>query len=624
MHGGFPPGQVLFPIELFPSRSGEHRRIVEDAVRQRTFTPIIGPECSTTNREDLDAWAKIRAEMVEVRGLFSVDEHRSYLDSLARENQVDLPEKMTGRLQRLGENPSTLRSLQVELVKAGAAAGKAFGEAMAFSAAPVTGTAGHKIKVPTTELRDCLQALVRACVYADRIPVDPVSFYDRQGVLDGLVQLTTELTAGLLGSEVLTSLQRDTGMSRDILSLARDLAPKNVDYRSEPASELTLQFYYLEWIADLVWYTFRVDAEAYPTNAELSFQVSLGMAGHQRILLSAGVQMAGDLRASEFPKWFEHYARGVEARAGQAGDGQQPNSFYDAIARYLRRQYQRYVRPSRAHEEGAPKEGPEDQKTDEPKRRRKLTFAPVAFSTTFDIELEKALGHIGGTYHVAIPVELQPNARVEHTAIWWLLGTVRDGADETAPPDWQWCPFELRDPENFPTLEGPLVIKLHGSPRHRLDDDMRRTLIQQLPPGLRIKAGIGRHGGVLKPALTLSEYEYLNHTVLLDDEVPLSFDRLLTDRARSLFLIGLPVSEWNTRLRIFETLYPRRLHDRMERVRAATSDDVAAASAHLPPPQWYTLNRHLDPARSSILASLSVRRWEGRHETLTGWINAAL
>lgn len=117
---------------------------------------------------------------------------------------------------------------------------------------------------------------------------------------------------------------------------------------------------------------------------------------------------------------------------------------------------------------------------------------PLVVTSNLDLELERALAATGDRFHVAVPVYFAPQSRSSRASrgkdgghspagseetIRWLVGTFSGGTasptvtDLQAPVStWRWLRSLVTERGSPPALEGPLLLKLNGSPLHRIPD----------------------------------------------------------------------------------------------------------------------------------------------------------
>lgn len=219
----------------------------------------------------------------------------------------------------------------------------------------------------------------------------------------------------------------------------------------------------IAWLTDLFWHTVVFESPLYPHASELGVQVSLLAGSHERPLQrldppSAVTRGTGGLR--RLGEATAHAVeRGFPADGGQATRSNKRRRLYDALADHLHAEYARW----------------------DPQARTRRRLPPVALTSTFDLELERALAAAGQVYEVALPVyvsietrsTLQPEPRVDES-VRWLVGRFGPRADPTLDdlrrPDGPWrmaSSFQMA-PGSALDLGGPLLLKVNGSPSHDL------------------------------------------------------------------------------------------------------------------------------------------------------------
>ena len=277
--------------------------------------------------------------------------------------------------------------------------------------------------------------------------------------------------------------------------------------REEPAISLTM----LQWISDLLWYTFRYRVPCYPTTAELAFELSLlaRFAPARRAELAQAAEalfLSNERLADTFREMLEFCEK----------SSRNPSAFHLSIVAVLYYMYSRDLqrRPSRGYLRPAAEEDQE----------RHRGYFPIAFTTNFDRALERAFDAFDIGYHVVFPV--QSKQRNKEGNLSWMFKTVLP----EPPADPEFRPT-TPCPEKRPGLMGPVIVKLHGSP---LDNE---------PPG---------HDHWL----VLSETGYLEAMALKESGLPPWVEDELkgSDSPRSLWFLGYSVSDWNIRLRLYDHL----------------------------------------------------------------------
>jgi len=291
----------------------------------------------------------------------------------------------------------------------------------------------------------------------------------------------------------------------------------------------------LLWFGHLLWHVFRFDLQYYPTSTELAFQLSL-QAPELRYppelpSLAQAAQALPD-PVTPIAEWFCHYS-----------DHQHLSAFYRTLAEWLARAFGVY-------------RDAEDPDLLPP-------VLPTILTTNYDREIEKALEKHSRTYNVLIPVRHVRWARRESEAkrrkyaeSTWLLKTVWSShhsvpRGEGRKITWR---FGGRVSSNLPQSdvqdihprdtvekwEGPLVIKLHGSP---LDILPSPESVPRLPASMTNLSD----ASLFEHRLVLSEADYLED---LRDDLPDQIKDILSTGNRTLVFLGQSISDWNVRVRL--------------------------------------------------------------------------
>jgi hypothetical protein len=482
----------------FPVSEHLDERMLRQQIENMSFTPMIGGECSIAGRERSAAWEFIAGEFNRLSidpELLEEDEY-DFLESLREAKRVPQTEPPP----KSKPHPRGLHDLRLELVRLGSKGGALFGGAMKDSVEAVTDITGHGVNGNGPEFEEFAEVLILACVAAHKLLSErrTADQLQSQLIYDRLIELTRKLTGGWLSERRRERLDARKDIDH-VKAVYADIGMRDDEEDTRPAK---IYLHQLEWFADLLWYTFRFDAQAYPSNEELAFELGLEITeSDRRYPLTSAAELRLQ-RATEQLRRLYGYCRPKDR-----ADTDEMSGFHDVLARYL------IAQDRNASQKSADDYGNQ--------------FKAIAFSTAFDLELEDALKRQSelGVFHVAVPVLTRAKGELRGWDASWLLGTV-GGKQQIDSPTWE----DLPDDPGPNQLRGPLVIKLHGSPSH------------QLPPNC-------------EHALTISESEYLRNFILL--ESPEFFSSLLSER-RAFFFIGQSLADWNVRLRIYDQLYPHR------------------------------------------------------------------
>jgi len=547
-----PPAPVAWQIAqlgIDQLGSEENKKFLRGALQDRKFTPILGSECYTLGRPDSSAWKRLRDRLACLKNSIEFGEvSREFLEAFASVHGVDtIPDASpSDELSDLKE----FLTFQRAVLRAAQEASAVFGSAMTKSGVSVSEIGVREVK--PDGLDSLIDSLVQACMAVSCLVEAVASPFDATSVYDRLVELICELTGGKLSSQLAARLKGMNRHSKEVLS--------DICWRAGKVNRPKLTLDQVDWLSGLLWYSFRSGLQTYPTDSELAFQLALELPQSDKnpSLILAAEQRSEDI-TSRLKSWFSYY-RPPDSETEQ----ELFRKFYDRIARVLAEQFVSWS--------------------------NKKDIPAMALSTTFDLELEDALNSIlrqGGIdcFHVAIPIEAWERAAKKNSPpernLRWLLGTVGNN-NSVEQPTWMWFPESATNIDAY--LRGPLVVKLHGSPLHVL------PLVQAMEESSSYER--------FDYALILPESSYLYYMVLMSSLPEFCIAELKSEE-RVFFFVGLPVNEWNIRLRIFDNIFPDRSVECRERKAVAICP-------------------RFDPFRSAPLRALGVKRWEGSLEYFSG------
>jgi hypothetical protein len=247
--------------------------------------------------------------------------------------------------------------------------------------------------------------------------------------------------------------------------------------------------------------------------------------------MSTVAELAGrKLRVELIRKWFQVYSRGASSR------------FYEALARALcyseSRQQEKKSRPGAAFEASD----------------YHVQAIPIAITTNFDIELEQELEAHKRTYHVVFPVFVRESNDKE----WdddahelppdWLLRTVSwDDDGEPIPPTDVLLGKNTLE-ELAQQFQGPLIVKLHGSPLHKLPKPNK--FIQGVP----LRINLDQPSIDYEHRISLSDFDLIKAMIERDKYWPSGLKELLNAQGRVLCFLGYPLADTGSRIRLAEHL----------------------------------------------------------------------
>ena len=574
---------------------------LKESIVGLSFTPIIGTEPSMIDRKSTLSWRQMADEMREMLCTLSDKLMYDYMSSLMDDKGASDATPCAGSrpVTRDVDWVKKMKCLREELIRLAHSANAMFGDQMHKFA--VTETASYSVLVSSNPHGAALtEYMVRACLAALQLKraggegrEDMCQALDLPNVYNRLLDLAAKFMGGQIPAVDETpfsklAARRDV-TEEEMREVRQDLL--NVQVENPCACQLFL--YQLGWLADMVFHSFSFDGEFYPTDDELSFRAALHVShSDQRPPSISAFEKGWTILRDKIETWYKQFQAGYTLPQ----DNHLPNTskmknFYKALARVL------MVQDVKHRTNGS-----------------KYPFEPIAFSLSLDRELENALESLGvDRYYVAMPVEAttEPdpvNQQISHHHC-WLLAEFRKENSEYAQPKWQW----LSDDFGSGRVDRPLVVKLHGSPLHPLPEPVSR---EALEAGLAAdEIGSQESASCIAPPpsanyvytsplrhlFTLSETSYL-HNLIVIRSLPQFFDLVYqggrNDMKRHFYFLGLSTSEWSTRLRMSDIVFPM-------------------AMGSTPPRKWFkgrvmrAINEEFDDYRSAILRSLGIGRWYG-------------
>lgn len=286
----------------------------------------------------------------------------------------------------------------------------------------------------------------------------------------------------------------------------------------------------LVWLGHLLWHVLRFDLRYYPTSAELAFQLSLhsnpgiGNAYDREVpSLAQAAQMVAD-PLKHLTRWFTYY-----------NTNKTPSHLYNTLAEWLVLTFNRH-------------------RTTAATRGKLAVPLPVILTTNYDRAIENALDAKHSSYHVLIPISYifipkdANRSKENRHSIWLLKSRYRENKQWVTRWNYGGCAnarFVRSDIENanlrktLQRVEGPLVIKLHGSPLESLPD----SKVGDLPETLSEVDDDYRY----EHRIVISESDYLRD---LRDDLPDQIRDLLSDGNRVLVFMGQSIADWNIRVRL--------------------------------------------------------------------------
>lgn len=559
--------------------------LIQDPIANRTFTPLIGAGCSLVGRSQSDAWARIASRMEHLIDVLGSDGQAAmYVRALASSSPYDviLYGPMSGDIDDARQD-DLLLDLQVALARLGAHLGRLFATSMVNTTTPVWDAVAYRLPIDPEDpsLLEVCRWSVLACVAAHKLKSmrearDANVGLGASGIYDRLVELTahfdhdSQLTRGALRSS-------DPHLAQVYDDVFSDIRGARNREHAEELVGLTaggyLSLHELEWVADALWHTLRYDQAAYPRADEFAFQVSLfatGASGRRPEKEGAFEAARSRLSSGTVATWFHQYSGTPSNRM---------LAFYGALARVLAAEYQSRRTAGDGGRDGLGSIMPLD---------------PIAFSTNFDLEMERALQECDevSTFHVVVPVYAYLDLNSEPEVRWMIGKTTKQTSVES--PQWTWFPDSERPKPS--SIQGPILIKLNGSPLHELPSPGEIGGPDSFAPDFER----------FEHALILSETEHLQH-IVWRDPLPIFGETVLQQKDRTLVFLGHSIKEWSTRLRMFTQIHrPNK------------------APVNRRESRMLAINRSHDPFRSAILGSIGVHRLVGDLDEFTRLVDDIL
>jgi hypothetical protein len=496
--------------------------VLENAVRDGTFTPILGAACSTLDH-DKEPRALLLAEVRRKAAAmvsFLSDSERRYLDEL-----IDCDDALLRvPAAQANENPAPLTALHIALLRLDRSAAAIFKK-------------GVKKYIDDAKKHCEFLWKRRSGLSFPRLLADwHIPLQGRTTRTELLERLNNAIDVAVQVRELRDPSWRKYGLGagaivENLTSFRKALYQPNGDL----ASGASLNLMDLVWIGNLFWHCLRFDLPYHPTTAELAFQLSLcteAAAGSSRkappLLAQAAQVVEG--REELLATWFEAYAK----HPGQS-------QFYRVMAQWLKKSFA--ISDPSAKNLYAPRP------------------LPIVFTTNYDQELESALDAERCPYHVVLPVSFgwgkaDPTG-VEQTSYTfeplWLTQRITFSGETRQLNPWEYAgrtasTSEGSDDSQDPIwprtkFDGPVIVKLHGSPLATLPakDDVLRP-----PEKVTVKLE-GGYDVIYKHRVIISESDYLED---LRRQIPVWLQRSLSSRKRRLFFLGQSIADWNIRLRL--------------------------------------------------------------------------
>jgi len=537
------PGDMGLPDVCRELNTMQNR--LEQSVKRKRFTPFLGAGASSLRRGEqgrgnqehaADAWGPALSRVAALRTSLASSEEQEYLTSVARAHRIHLGEAAGDeRLSSVGSTDEHLFALQLSLASLGSRLARVFGLAMARGNQCVSDVVDCGLTVEDSEAREGLVSVLDDAICAARGLARP-----SQGTTDAILEADVIyeklviLRCRICASDGCECFEGRDGCAADYPEIM-ELRDMNVDLRGRSIMRLDE----LSWVGDLLWHTLRYRVPAYPTTTELTFQLSL-MTGLPHELRKGRLAQVAELQAN-----YEDQLRRLHEWFSFCESDGRASDLHLGIAAALLLQFQDSSSP----------------------------VLPMALTTNYDRALEMAFEQLETPYHIVFPVYVGWGTSA--LSIAWVFKTVGPGTGRPHPPPVvQDCTTWKSFRESSTRLQGPVVVKLHGSPLDRV-------------PSLA-ELGIPGHGN-LEHFIVLTESSYLA-SIVGRRSYPLCIEQELKESRRMLWFLGYSIGDWNVRLRLYEHLY--RTEDSLD-----PSEKI---------PVRLDVDLDFDPIQSAVLGFLQI------------------
>jgi TIR domain-containing protein/SIR2-like protein len=514
---------------------------IRRAVGQKLFTPVLGPGCYDAEADTLSTRDYLRNRLDWILGELEDDERaRLYVEGIMASNHKEVMRHKASRT----ESPSEpwmrlLIEFQASLARLGAVCCRIMGEAMQTRPCGFTDIRTFATDVEPTSSRPGEKPLrslfFETAGLAARLHEDSKLRQEllnrglgTRGILEQLVMLTFTIFYADLKREDYDEEVKEWKEKYGTFVRAAGVLVQPVEIPRNPRLSLA----HVEWIGDLLWHTIRFEAPMYPSPEDLAFQLAVcldtSILPRKERVSTVAELASGKRRVELIRRWFHVYSRGGMSQ------------FYEALARALC--YAGPGEPLRKRRPGAAFEGSDEH----------VQTIPIAITTNFDMELEGALESHKRTYHVVFPVSVRESKGweddIRELPSDWLLRTVTwDEDDEPIPPT------DVLLGKN--TLEelaqqflGPLIVKLHGSPLHKLPKPNK--FVQGVP----LRINLDKPSVEYEHRISLSDFDLIKAMVERDKYWPPGLKELLNAQGRVLCFLGYPLADTDSRIRLSEHL----------------------------------------------------------------------
>lgn len=581
---------------------------LEQWVNDPSVLFFLGPECSREDRYDSIGWARLKERIVQVRaGCPDYDGTKiaAFVDSLLPDDDSTSGEAVATKEALEGD----LLEFEVAIAELAMRATELYVDVVLEpdpSAVRNWSERRATVWLTDVELEEELILLRQAREPGGKKPEEMPARVRRSG--DYLIALEQAIKSAEKLRERATNTGRDGparplgasfedrmmqlfGAEQVCLSLKQlhSLTVETVEDSPSPRL-ISLRGEDIEWLTNLLWHSLRFDLPIYPSNEELAFQLALlgprrpGDSAHiARPKLSLATQDADHPEdVAESLSWV------VEATMGSEGLSATSSRLFTAVAKILRQHADTW--DPGLHSDSRPESGNGD--GDAAGLGDAHELVPVAFSTSFDQQLERAILSAPGRTSVSIfvPVLVIERRRSTHAEFRWLYATaLAPGTDAGARNAlrrlrWQWAPTGNAD---WPVEEGISIVKINGAPLYRELDGAPLSSHELLVPNGTDARPRLRPDATLRHALVLSEFELLRNLRIeaSSSDTFLGVLQLQSDQARRVLFMGHPIQDWQTRIRLLTRLF----------------EPIHGQTAHEARHQNILFAETIEPVRTSLL-----------------------
>ena len=420
----------------------------KQAIHDGRFVPFIGPECYGLKEAWQPAFSLLHARLKELEDRLSRNRDKQFVRALIESRVPGFDSKKLTQNEVTEDEKKEFINLRVAIVEAAAAASRILGRSLSQCEHLIdTRFFNIKINVDDEEVKILRRALKTAMTCAVDLSMN-----------DCLNQQEDRMCIGANGiASKLDFLQK--------VIFSSDTLDENISDDKTNAS-LVLTLPQLDWLNDLLWHTIRFDAPVLPRTDELAFKVSVCQATQCLVRVPLGTAGVISRKASPDDASMDRKSvvRGQEPCTKliyqQLDDLQKTkfsrqSEFYRAIAKLI---WQPFSKPQPDMSISGTRSSSVEFVDEAVSYDGSKPRYPMVISVNMDEELERYLQNV--EHSVIYPVQ-----RFDGKASAWMLRVrVPNNEDKfyLLSKDAQ---FE-RDVKKV--VKGPLIVKLRGSPLHKL------------------------------------------------------------------------------------------------------------------------------------------------------------